>query len=478
MSHPGAPVPSAPAQPVPAAHLDAGQGPQHIVTPPRVRAAEPQQPQGQQPQGQQSGWSSHPGPSYQQSSQFGQQPLGQQQYGQQQYAQSQYRAPQQAPHQPTQYQPTQYQPTQYQPTQYQPTQYQPTQYRAPQATGWRPGPAAFQQYPAPQGPALPYPAPSRPGPSRTPRSGGTITVVVLLLIALVAEVSLTYLFRGGTVEVETTPTPTATTPEWENDDYEIPSVANQVPQMPAPNDSQADEWLTNNKIYSVTMATPVRCEAEPVDATTLSTTEMAAQLNDVMKCLLRVWGPALEEAGFTATRPSITVMASEQQTACGKMRMKNAMFCSSDQNLYFASDLPELFDPTHATKAWVIESVLAHEYAHAFQGRTGIIPARNVLADEAATREEEYLLVRRNEAQADCLAGMFWNAAAKSLELDEEDIANIVETFRSIGSDRDGTTRLSTHPTMATRAKWVNTGLAATDIGACNTYRVPASEVA
>ena len=359
-------------------------------------------------------------------------------------------APFQPPYPGQPYPPQPY-PSQSPPQQYLPQPYPPQSY--PAQYPLQPTYGGYPQY-------LPSP----------PRQRSVVPVVLLCVIALVAVLGVTALVQNR----ETQPT----TSTYQNDDYTLPVASGQAPRMPAPNKSEAESWLTDNKIYSTTMAQPVRCEATPADATSLSDAEMQAQLNDVLDCLLRVWGPALEQAGFTATRPTITVMSTTRQTACGKMRMQNAMFCGSDQNLYFASDLPELFSPSHASKKWVIESVLAHEYAHAFQGRTGIIPARNLLADETTTKEASYLLVRRNEAQADCLSGMFFNATRLALGLSAEDENVIIETFRSIGSDRGAKAQLSTHPKMATRKAWVMKGLQTTDIGACNTYLVPADEVA
>lgn len=296
-----------------------------------------------------------------------------------------------------------------------------------------------------------------------------LPVVVLVVVALVAVLGGVALSQRG---------PGGSTGGYKNEDYQVPQVAGRAPAMPVPPLSQVDDWLVNNRLYDVQMASPVRCDAKPFDATRATEAELGAQLDTMLTCLLRVWGPSLEQAGYTVTRPRVYVMDSPQQTACGKMQMGNAMFCGNDQNLYFATDLPAIFPPSLRSQPWVVESVMAHEYAHAMQGRAGILSARNLLAEEQTSKDATYLLVRRTEAQADCLSGMFWNSTKQSLGLGQSQLDVITETFRSIGSDRDGKNRLSTHPKMATRKAWLQTGLGTTSIGSCNTYAVPADQVA
>lgn len=264
---------------------------------------------------------------------------------------------------------------------------------------------------------------------------------------------------------------------WQNEGYQLPEYQANKPALPSVTSLNTAEELTkNNKLYQQTLASPVRCELDRIDATKASKSELKAQLEKQQDCLLRVWGPALEAAGYQPVRSKITVYSGTAQSACGKLPRHNAVYCSLDQNIYVATDLTEITGSL-STEAFVMEAVMAHEFAHSVQGRAGIIGGRNLLARAAENEDDQRLLVRRNEAQADCMATMFFNSTQQALSLTDQDKSNIVNTFRAVGSDRGGNNKPSTHPTMKSRETWAKKGVATLEVKACNAYTVPASEM-
>lgn len=328
-----------------------------------------------------------------------------------------------------------------------------------------------QQYPPPQFPGQfgqggypPYPAP----PPQPPRNRSVVPVILLCIVAVVAVLGVVALATGDN-------RPGGQTNRYQNDDYQVPPAVGNHPSLPRPtSDAQVKTWLEDNAIYQQDVAKPVRCELAAFDHTTATSDQKKVQLEKALECLVRVWGPTLETAGFTITHPTVTMYSSPIQGACGKTAMRNAFYCSLDQNLYFATDLHTIFG-AKSDDQWAYEAVMAHEFGHSIQGRTGIIPARNLLLKDETSKAVAYLSVRRTEAQADCLAGLFFNSTQESLGLAPEDITSIQNFYGSIGNKDPN--KISTHPQPQSRYRWFQAGITNVSVGTCNTFTVPADEV-
>ncbi|MGA4669027.1 neutral zinc metallopeptidase [Propionibacteriaceae bacterium Y1923] len=327
-------------------------------------------------------------------------------------------------------------------------------------------PGAYPQGPYPQSgyPQGPYPQYPTPQP---PRQKSLMPVVLVCIVAVVAVLAVVSQLSGGGT--------TDPTKRYENDDYQVPPAAGHHPDVPAPtSESQAMEWLEGNPFYQQDIAKPVRCELDDFDHTSATADQKKVQLEKTLECLVRLWGPTVEAAGFTITHPTVTMYSTETQGACGKMPMRNAFYCGHDQNLYFATDMHTLFGPKSGDP-WAYEAVMAHEFGHSLQGRTGIIPARNYVLEDETSKEVAYLWVRRNEAQADCLAGLFFNSVQESMGLTPEDVQSIQDFYGQIGNKDPN--RISTHPQPQTRYAWFQKGMTDTSVGVCNSYVVTAEEV-
>ena len=124
-----------------------------------------------------------------------------------------------------------------------------------------------------------------------------------------------------------------------------------------------------------------------------------------MECLVRVWQPPVTAADFLIVRPTVTIYGDQITTKCGTAGV-NAFYCSADQQLYYSNQLPEAI-PSVAENKWTADVIMAHEYAHLLQGRTGISISTHALAQRSGDKATEYAYVRRLETQADCFSGMF-----------------------------------------------------------------------
>ena len=267
---------------------------------------------------------------------------------------------------------------------------------------------------------------------------------------------------------------------WANDDYQVPAADLNVTPLPAPQSAvQAMEWLTRNALYNQVAPAPVRCEIQPIDVATAGNALLKSHFEETMACLVRVWQPPLTAAGFEIFRPTVTIYDVEVTTKCGSGKEPyNAFYCDADQQIYWSRTLGEILAPASVSR-WAGDEVLAHEFGHAIQGRTGILTSRNLLRRQALTEAEKLRLTRRNETQADCLAGIFIRSVSLSLGLQQGDVAVIQDNFASGGDDviAKKKSEEGNHGQSSTRRYWGTVGLGTGEAGRCNTYSAPAGHV-
>jgi len=267
---------------------------------------------------------------------------------------------------------------------------------------------------------------------------------------------------------------------YQNADYQVPDPNLNPPDLPMPDTyDEATTWMTSNVFYNQPIPVPVECQIPSINPSTASKSDLQTYLNDAVACLMRVWGPQLQSAGFNASRPSVTVYTGQVQSPCGKMPNENALYCSADQQVYYATDLPDLF-PSQASDPMVPVAVIAHEFGHAIQAQSGILYSETAWqqdysdsGDDASAND----LSRRTEQQADCFAGAFLQAISQSVGVSSNEQAALGQVFYSIGDDvLSGDPNIDgDHGWGAHRLNWLNTGLAAQVAGNCNTFAASVS---
>jgi len=268
-----------------------------------------------------------------------------------------------------------------------------------------------------------------------------------------------------------------------NDDYTVPAPDPNPPDLPMPSTwDDIDTYLNSNPLYAQTVPVPVRCDIDQLDLTKASKSQLKSHFDALTACLMRVWGPTLAGAGFQAVRPTVTIYAGTIQTACGKMEDQNALYCAGDQQVYYASNLPDIIPAKLRGARFVVDSVVAHEFGHAIQARTGILLSESyVQQDDSQSGNDAAAndVSRRTEMQADCLAGAFLQAVAQSTGLSASDEKAVGSLFYSIGDDvlTGDHTIDGDHGWGANRQSWVQAGLTTATVGTCNTYTVPAQNV-
>jgi predicted metalloprotease len=306
--------------------------------------------------------------------------------------------------------------------------------------------------------------PPRP-PQRNPLKTLLLGLIALCVVAIAGMVVVNLVTSDSQVA-------------YQNDDFDVPPPDASPPPIPRPQtEDEAEDLVARNPFYDQTAPIPVRCNSEPIDVSSASDAELEDHFNGLMECQVRVWQPPVTEAGFTIVRPSVTIYADKITTKCGTSEV-NAFYCSADQQVYFSNRLADYVQIVAEDK-WAADVVMAHEFGHALQGRTGILISSAALGQLSEDKSTELLFSRRSETQADCLSGMFMRAVSRSLGIQQSDVVGILATYRAVGDDTlSGDPNVEgNHGTAASRVYWGNTGLGTSDVGDCNTFVAPANQV-
>jgi predicted metalloprotease len=306
------------------------------------------------------------------------------------------------------------------------------------------------------------PAPNMPSP-RT-RRPARLLLLALIVVGLATLAALTI------TSLTSQPSEVA----YANDDYEVPPPDANPPPLPTPETyEQAEQWITENAFYTQTAPLPVRCNSQPINVTTASDEQLKSHFEGLMECLVRVWQPPITNAGFIIVRPTVTIYSQEITTKCGTTGV-NAFYCSADQQLYYSNQLPRAIESVAENK-WTADIIMAHEYAHLLQGRTGIAISAHALGQRSGDQATNFAYIRRLETQADCFSGMFIRAASVSLGVQQQDLDSILATYVAIGDDTlSGDPQVvGNHGLARSRRYWGNTGLGTSAVGECNTFIAP-----
>ena len=367
----------------------------------------------------------------------------------------------------------------------------PTQQPAPQWPTQQPVP----QWPAPQPgmrvghPAPTYPVHVVPGYYQPPRPKGGAGLRALLFAIIGVIVILGFLITLSSYLSDDyedpwpspSPAPTEPTPEPpQPDPTTVPEPDLSPPDLPEPTTyTEATEWMESNLVYAESTRVPTECVVKPVGAKA-SADQLEEHLNELTACLWLVWDPPLTRAGFELPRPPVTVYSSSITTRCGKIDDVNAVYCGGDQRIYYSIDVLESLPSSVRSAPFVADAVVAHEFGHAIQARTGILISETLHEQRSTTTKSKALdLSRRLEQQADCFSGMFTNAVASANGLDANELKTLQTLFYNFGDDvlSGDPGYVGNHGSGAARKRWFTAGETTDQLQTCNAFVAKASEV-
>lgn len=268
---------------------------------------------------------------------------------------------------------------------------------------------------------------------------------------------------------EPTPDPTRSHGQgnYVNDGYSRPPVA-QGPDYPYPPDlTQAEWWRTSNSLYNQTISQPIRCELPPSTEVASGSDEFWDMTDQYLTCLMGAWNQALTDAGYVLTTPTHYVVWGGAVTPCGNTHISGfaGLYCAANMGIIYMELDSYSAQPNYNADGLVTytyEAVLAHEFGHHVQSRTGILSASSWWQQQLGT-EEAYLENRRLELQVQCFAGLFLNAASQSLGLTQADRDALVDYYGTSSQSQ-------THGSGYHRGAWLMQGMNTTELSQCNTY--------
>lgn len=327
-------------------------------------------------------------------------------------------------------------------------------------------------------PPAPGQFPINPQPPRKNPLGRILVALIVLCVLLFIGTVVAGMLKGQDTAT-TTPTTSPTTSQEEQ--YTPPPPDMDPPKLPVPETySEATQWLQKNAIYEQNTQIPNNCAfLKPVDAASASVSELQAHIENLTACLVKVWNEPVTAAGFVLPRPPATVYTTPIETACGKLDKVNASYCGGDQRIYYSNQIPRIFPSNLQHTRFLMDLVLAHEFGHAIQARTGI-SVSEMAWEQKVGKAEANVYSRRLEQQADCLAGMFTHSVAPSVNLTPQELNALQQIAFNLGDDiLSGDPSIdSGHGSGKNRLAWYTKGLqGSTLIGQCNTFIVPASQV-
>ena len=312
--------------------------------------------------------------------------------------------------------------------------------------------------------------PSGLQPQRRGGAGKMILAVLGVVVLLGIGIAVINALSGGGT----------TAGDYVNENYTAPAPDLNPPALPTVTTvAQATDTVTNDAIYTQTVPGPTLCQVSAIDLTTASPSELQAYMTKIVGCLMTVWNGPVTQAGYELPRPPVIVYSTPITTGCGKLETENAVYCGADQKVYYATDLPSILPTDLQNARFVVEMIIAHEFGHAVQARTGILISFKGLESTATTTAEKNDWSRRGEMQADCLSGLFIRSVSKSAGLTQQDLDNIAATARAVGDDTlSGKANIDgNHGLAANRQYWIQLGMASTTVSVCNTFVAAAGAV-
>jgi len=194
-----------------------------------------------------------------------------------------------------------------------------------------------------------------------------------------------------------------------------------------------------------------------------------------------VWSDILpQQQGIAYTRPKLVLYSGSTRSACGGAQAAMGPFyCPNDQKVYLdTSFFRDMQKRLGGGGDFAYAYVIAHEIGHHVQNLLGILPKVQAAQQRAGSKAQANALSVRLELMADCLAGVWAaNANRKWQTLQPGDIQEAIKTAQAIGDDRLQESSRGyavpdsfTHGSSAQRTQWLNTGLRAGQVSACNTF--------
>jgi predicted metalloprotease len=212
-------------------------------------------------------------------------------------------------------------------------------------------------------------------------------------------------------------------------------------------------------------------------ATTEEEEELVDFISFVLDDIQATWTEVLPQVGSRYEDSQLVLFRQAIQSACGFAQSATGPFyCPGDRKVYidlaFYDELRSRFGaPGDFAQAYV----LAHEIGHHIQTVLGIERQVRQLQQSRPRMRNQYSVAM--ELQADCLAGVWGNSAARRGLLERGDVEEGLRAAGAIGDDRIQRQTTGyvnpesfTHGSSEQRITWLRRGMESGDPDVCDTF--------
>ncbi|SES48603.1 hypothetical protein SAMN04487818_12047 [Actinokineospora terrae] len=196
--------------------------------------------------------------------------------------------------------------------------------------------------------------------------------------------------------------------------------------------------------------------------------QLEAFYREGLVCLDRAWTPVLRAIGKPVVSPKLSI-ADVPKARCGVTPTEDealAFYCNRDRTIYMPR---ERLMRSAGDSAPYHLAVLAHEYGHHVQALTGILSA-SALREDAAEESEALEISRRTELQANCLGGLFLDAAKRGGALSADFVDEAADSFGDTLSSE-------THGSRRNQLAWAKRGTGGGTTASCDTWSAQSVDV-
>jgi predicted metalloprotease len=343
------------------------------------------------------------------------------------------------------------------------------------------------QYYAPQG------APGQQGlgwgqlPPQPPKKRSTALAVLLVLggLAVLGVVGLAVaskILKHNDEPIVTQPVGTATTEPLPTQTSAPPTApattrapSAPVTTKPSPPRKPAltpSQIVTADRLYKTGLQRAVSCTESKVGLSTVS--KATAYYRQIKKCLDRAWPRQVEAAGYRFRPPGLIAWVGAANSPCGNSDRSLSFYCSTNHTIYMdVSDDVGYWRQNKQFARALASHTVAHEYGHAVQYLTGILPAYYAVHYQVGPAKA-LELNRRMELQASCLGNVFLGTNRGSYGIKGQ---MYTQWLYIVNNSGDVSYLPRDHGSRKSHGYWSRRGFTSRKPAMCNTFVAPAAQV-
>lgn len=221
---------------------------------------------------------------------------------------------------------------------------------------------------------------------------------------------------------------------------------------------------------------PSVSRSAPPRASSAAETHDVQLINVVLDDAQQRWAQIFQQSNLQYRHAKLVLFRDSTYSGCGTAQASTGPFyCPQDEKIYIDLGFwDELRQMGGNTGDFAQSYVVTHELGHHIQKLLGIEAREQRLAQSSG---EENPLSVDLELQADCFAGVWGHASAQRFKLDQNDLAQALQSAAAVGDDhlqkmsgRAVSPESWTHGSSAQRQQWFSEGFQNGNVKGCATF--------